>query len=136
MIIGMKMWPPVPTQGFSKILPSDLVFHPTWHIFEVVWDFLKTNILTEFHDNRIENVASRAYTGFSKIWPSDHVSDLTEPISNLSEIFNETNILTRFHDYRIENVASRAYTRQKVDDARRTQHYHNSSLWALRAQVS
>ena len=62
MIIGLKMWHLEQTQGFSKIWTSDLVFDLTWTIFKLVWDFIKTNILTNFHDNRTENVASRKYT--------------------------------------------------------------------------
>ena len=54
------MWPLEHTQGFSKISPSDLVFAN----FELIRDLIKTNILTKFHDNQTENVASRAYTRF------------------------------------------------------------------------
>ena len=54
------MWTLDCTQGFSKIWFSDLVFDPTWHIFELI----QTNILTKFHDNQTENVASRQYTMF------------------------------------------------------------------------
>ena len=181
MIIG----PPEGTQGFSKIWPIDLVLDLTWYIFQLVWDFIKTKILTKFHDNQAENVASRAYTrvfffkisssdlffyqtrpifkfiqdlmkknilsfmtirlkmwplehtlGFCKILPIDLIIDLTWPIFELSWDFIKTNILTMFHDNWSKNMASRAYTSLKVDDAWRTQHYHNSSLSALRAQVS
>ena len=62
MIIGLKMWPLEHTQGFSKIWTCDLVFDPTWAIFVHVRDFIKTNILTNFHDNRTENVDSKEYT--------------------------------------------------------------------------
>ena len=58
------MWFLELTQGFSKIWPSDLVSDPKWHKFELVQDFIKTNILTKFHEDRTENVASRAYTKF------------------------------------------------------------------------
>ena len=64
MIIGLKMWPLERTQGFSKILPSDLVFYQTQPFYELVLDFIKINILTKIHDNRTENVASRASTRF------------------------------------------------------------------------
>ena len=56
------MWPLQRTQGFSHIWPSDQVLDPTYPFFELVWDFIMINILTKFHDNRTENVASRAYT--------------------------------------------------------------------------
>ena len=64
MIFRMKMWPLGRNQGFSKIWPSDLIFDPTWPNFELVRVFLKENILTKFHDNQTENVASWAYTRF------------------------------------------------------------------------
>ena len=52
-------------------LRFDLVFDPTRPIFKLEPDFMKTNILTNFHDNRNKNVASRVYTRFfKKIWPS------------------------------------------------------------------
>ena len=56
------MWPLEHTQGFSKIWTCDLVFHPTWTVFKLIRVFIKTNILTNFHDNRTENVNSREYT--------------------------------------------------------------------------
>ena len=62
MIIGLKMWPLKHTQSFSKIWTCYLVFDPKWTIFEVIRDFIKTNILTNFHDNWTENVDSREYT--------------------------------------------------------------------------
>ena len=62
--IWLKMWHLERTQSFSKIWPSDLVFDPTWPNFNLVQDFMKTNILTKFHEDRTENVASRAYTRF------------------------------------------------------------------------
>ena len=62
MITGLKMWPQEHTQGFSKIWACDLVFDPTWTIFKLIWDFIKTNILTNFHENWTENVDSREYT--------------------------------------------------------------------------
>jgi len=44
---------------FSMIWPGDIVFYPTWPIFELGLEIVKTNILTKFHQNRVENVASR-----------------------------------------------------------------------------
>ena len=58
------MWPLGHTQAFSTIKARDLVFDPTWPTFKLVGDFIKTNILTKFHDYQPENVASRAYTSF------------------------------------------------------------------------
>ena len=64
MIIELKMWLLECTQGLSNIRPSDLVFDPTSPNFKFIQDFIKTNILTKFHDYQTENVASRAYTRF------------------------------------------------------------------------
>ena len=64
--IRPKIWSLEHTQGFSKVWPSDLVFDPTWPIFNLVRNFIKTNILTKFHDNWTENAASRVYTRFFK----------------------------------------------------------------------
>ena len=58
------VWYSINEQWFSKILPSDLVFEPTWPIFELIQDYVKTNILTKFHDYWTINVTSRAYTRF------------------------------------------------------------------------
>jgi len=44
---------------FSKIWPGDLVFDPTWPIFEIGLDIVKKYILTKFHQNKVANVASR-----------------------------------------------------------------------------
>jgi len=47
----------------SKIWPGDLVIDPTWPIFELGLDIVKTlskqNILTKFHQNQVARVASR-----------------------------------------------------------------------------
>ena len=107
--ISLKTWSLEHTQGFSKVWPSDLVFDPTWPNFTLVRDFMKTNILTNFHDNRTENVASRVYTRFFKIF--DLVFDPKWPIFKHDQDFINKNIFTTFHDNRTENVASRAYTR-------------------------
>ena len=44
---------------FSKIWPSDLVFDPTWPIFELSLDIVKTNILTKFHNKRAQRALGR-----------------------------------------------------------------------------
>ena len=56
------MWPLEHTQGFPKIRTCNLIFDPTRTIFELIRDFIKTNILINFHDNRTENVDSRENT--------------------------------------------------------------------------
>ena len=52
------------TQGFSKILPSALVFDPTWPSFKLDLDFMMINILTNIHELMIKTVPSRVYTKF------------------------------------------------------------------------
>ena len=106
--IRPKIWSLQHTQGFSKVWGSDLLFDPTWPIFIFVRDFRKTNILTNFHDNLTENVASRVYTRFFE--RSDLVFDPKWPIFKHDQDFINKNILTKFHDNRTENVASRAYS--------------------------
>ena len=66
IIIRPKIWSLEHTQSFSKVWASDLVLDPTWPTFKLIRDFMKTNILTNFHDNQTENVASRVYTRFFK----------------------------------------------------------------------
>ena len=111
MIIRLKLWPLECTQGFSKIWHSDLVLDLTWSIFKLVRDFIKSNILTKFHESWIENVASRAYTRFFSDftwWPS-FWRDITH--FRTRSIFHQTNILIKLHESQTENVAFRAYTR-------------------------
>jgi len=67
------MWPLECKQEFSKSWPGDLVFDPTWHIFEFGLDIVKLNILTKFDENRIANLATRVWTRISldlTWWPS------------------------------------------------------------------
>jgi len=72
-------------QEFPKICPGDLVFDPTWPIFELGLDIAKTNILIKFHQNRVANLASRLEKKeFPKIWPGDLVFDPTWPIFELA----------------------------------------------------
>ena len=107
--IRPKIWSLEQTHIFLKAWPSDLVFDPTWPIFKLVRDFMKTNILTNFHDNQTENMASRMYTRFFKRF--DLVFYTKWPIFKHDQDFINKNILTKFHDNWTENLATRAYTR-------------------------
>ena len=49
-------------QAISLIWPSDLVFDPRWPKFELIPDFIKTNLLTNFQVEWAWNVASKAPT--------------------------------------------------------------------------
>ena len=67
MKIGPKLWPLECSQVFY------LVFDPTWLIFELDPDFIKANILTNFHGDWMHNVDCRVFTRFSydlTYWPS------------------------------------------------------------------
>ena len=73
MKIGPKLWILECSQGFSMIWPTDLVFDPTWLIFKLDPDFIKANILTNFHDDWMHNVACIVFTRFFyhlTYWPS------------------------------------------------------------------
>ena len=64
MKIGPELWPLECSQGFSMIWPTDLVFDPTRPIFEFDRDFIKANILTNFHDDWMHKVACFVFTRF------------------------------------------------------------------------
>ena len=58
------------------IWPSDLVFYPKWPSFELDLEIIKTNILSNIHDNYFKNVTSRVLTSlsfdlacWSSFWP-------------------------------------------------------------------
>ena len=131
MIIRLKMWPLQCTQGFSKIWTGDLVLnrHDPFLNSYKIWS--RQRFWPRFMIIGQKMWPLEHTQGFFKIWPSGLVFDLTWPIFEFVQYFIKANILTKFLDNQTENVASRAYTSQKVDDARQTQHYHNSSLWAL-----
>ncbi|KAH3778213.1 hypothetical protein DPMN_179667 [Dreissena polymorpha] len=79
----------------NALPPGDLVFQATETIFVSGKDFMETNLLTKFHDDRKQNLASR---------------DIIE-----------TNLVTKFHEDRKIIVASVVLTRQKTThDAQRT----------------
>ena len=79
--------------------------------------------------------------GFEEIWPSDLVFKLTWPIFKYDWDIIMLNILVKFHEEWSKTVASRGWTTQMLtaQAARQeagTQGDHNSSPWALSAQVS
>jgi len=49
---------------FPKIWTGDLVFEPTWPVFELgyILEIAKTNILIKFDQNRVANVVTRVLT--------------------------------------------------------------------------
>ena len=61
------MWSLECKQDFPKIWSGDLVFDPTWPIFEPSLDIVETNILTKFHQNQVGNVASSVNKNFLRV---------------------------------------------------------------------
>ena len=74
-----KLWPLECSQGFSMIWPTDLLFDPTWPIFELDRDIVMMIILSKFDDDWTKTVASRMFTRFFydlTYWPT-FWSDMT-----------------------------------------------------------
>ncbi|KAH3724280.1 hypothetical protein DPMN_050096 [Dreissena polymorpha] len=101
------------------------IFQATGTIFELVQDFIGTNLLTMFYDDRTIIMASRVLTRFYNSYvilgkmpppPDGHVfkTTETETIFELIQDIIGTNLLTKFHEDRNINVASRVLTRKKV----------------------
>ena len=62
--IEAKLWP---LEGEQDLTQSDLVtqfFYPTWPIFELDQDIIKTNTLIKVHENWNKSMASRGWTWF------------------------------------------------------------------------
>ena len=73
MMIAWKMWPLECQQGFLLIWLGDLVFDSKWPSFELDLEIIKTNILSNIHDDCLNNVTARVLTRFSADlarWPS------------------------------------------------------------------
>ncbi|KAH3819037.1 hypothetical protein DPMN_120767 [Dreissena polymorpha] len=77
------------------------VFQATGTNFQLVQNFIATNLLTKFHDDRTINIASRVLT-------RKHATPPWRPY------IIGTNHLTKFHDDRTINVASRVLTRKNA----------------------
>ena len=119
-MIASKMWLLECKQGFLLIWPSDLVFDPTWPSFELDLEFIKTNIMSNIHDECFKNVTARVLTRFSADlarWPTV-VFDPTWPSFELDLELIKTNILSKIHDDCFKNVTARVLTRFSADLAR------------------
>ncbi|KAH3752525.1 hypothetical protein DPMN_187146 [Dreissena polymorpha] len=94
-------------------------FHEDWTINWPLYtrkndpppDIIWTNLLTKFHDDRTINVAARELTMKNAPPPDGHVFQLTRTIFKTVQEIIRTNLLTKFHDYRTLYVASRVLTR-------------------------
>ena len=56
--------------------PSDLVFDFKWPSFELVQDFMEMNVLINFHEDPMRNVACRVLT-------RENVDDARQPYFSL-----------------------------------------------------
>ncbi|KAH3741407.1 hypothetical protein DPMN_048132 [Dreissena polymorpha] len=77
--------------------PGGHVFQRTRTIFELNQHIIKTNILTNLHEDRASNLTSTVFTSFE-----------------LSRGINGTNVLSKFYEDQTRNVASRVFTRQML----------------------
>ena len=69
--------------AFFKIWTGNIVFHPMWPSFISDKEFMKINILTQFHEDWIKTVPSREFTWVFYnliLWPS-FWSDMTQFLS-------------------------------------------------------
>ncbi|KAH3886512.1 hypothetical protein DPMN_010523 [Dreissena polymorpha] len=82
-------------------------FHLTGIIFELVQDIIGINLLTEFHEDRAINVATRVLTRKNAPPLGGHVFQANVTIFELIQDIIKTNLLTIFHEDWTINVASR-----------------------------
>jgi len=79
--IGLQMWPLEWKEKFPKIWPGDLVFDPTWPIFELLLDIL---LKQTFWPSSIKIGLQMWHLEFKqefpKIWAGDLVFDPTWPV--------------------------------------------------------
>ena len=86
MKVGSQMWPLVCSQGFHIIRTSDLVFDPTWRIFEFDRDFIEAIILSKICEDWTKNVASSVHKLFLWFDLATYFLIPLDPHSNLTEI--------------------------------------------------
>ena len=96
-MIASKMWLLECKQGFHLIWPGDLILDSKWPSFKLDLEIIKTNILSNIHNDYYNNVTVRWLTRFSfdlAWWPS-----LTNILSNIhNDYYNNVTVrwLTRF----------------------------------------
>ncbi|KAH3711311.1 hypothetical protein DPMN_070816 [Dreissena polymorpha] len=83
--------------------PGGHIFQPTGIIFELIQNIFGMNLLTEFHEDRTINVASRVKNAPPL---GSHVFQANVTIFELFQDIIETNLLTKFHVDWTLNVAS------------------------------
>ncbi|KAH3721757.1 hypothetical protein DPMN_064705 [Dreissena polymorpha] len=85
------------------------VFSPIWTIFNL-GDIIKTNVLTNFHDDWAKIVTSRMFTRKTATPTGGHVFQRTRTTFKLNQHIIKANILTKFHENWAKNVTSRVFT--------------------------
>ncbi|KAH3863888.1 hypothetical protein DPMN_026894 [Dreissena polymorpha] len=103
-----KNAPPPWKPFFQAKLPLKKHCQANIIIFELIQDFIETNLLTKCHEDWTINVASREkYPA-----PGGHVFKATKTIFELIQDIIRKNLLTKFHDDREINVTSTVLTRK------------------------
>ena len=94
-----------------QIWPGDLVFYPRCSSFELDLEIIKTNTLSQIHDDCFKNVTTRVLTRFSadlarrpSFWPQ------VTQFQTYPRLI-KTNILNKIHDYCFKNVTAWVLTR-------------------------
>ncbi|KAH3885139.1 hypothetical protein DPMN_009129 [Dreissena polymorpha] len=83
------------------------VFQPTGPIFKLIQDFIGTNLLTKFHEDRTIN----------EKMPRPLAAMIFQATVTIFELFQDiigANLLTKIHDDLTINVASRLLTRKNA----------------------
>ncbi|KAH3746862.1 hypothetical protein DPMN_181279 [Dreissena polymorpha] len=91
--------------------------------FELIKDFIKTNVLTKF-DERLDNIMKNA--------SGSHVFQPTGTMFNHFQDIIGTNRQIKFHEDQTINVTSRMLTRQIIDAARWTTDKRGSQKLTMR----
>ncbi|KAH3733470.1 hypothetical protein DPMN_039898 [Dreissena polymorpha] len=122
--IHIKKTPPLPGgHVFSLIMTifkpktDSHLFQLTDIIFKLVQDIIRMNLLTNIHEDRTINVASRE---------KGHVFQANATIFELIQDIIETNLLTKFHDHWTIN-ANVDVAQRTTDNGRQTKGDHKSS---------
>ena len=87
--IEAKLRPVEAEQWFNEIWPSKLVFNPTWPVFKLDHDIIKSNFLAEFYEDWSKTVAPGVHTTFWRNltqWPSFFIRH--NPHSNLTKVLS------------------------------------------------
>ncbi|KAH3812839.1 hypothetical protein DPMN_141280 [Dreissena polymorpha] len=107
--------------------PGGNVFQPTGTIFKLIQDYIRTHLLTKFHDDRTINAASSLLTRKNAPPLGSHVFQANITMFEVVQDFIETNLLTKMTTRQMLTAHD---ARRTTHDARRTLGDHKSSLCA------